>query len=275
MLTSDVGLNWRVPAHDREQYQLISKRTFTPDDLSRNPILTNELPEELMLHLSATLNNQYSVPDILMYRTKDIQTEYEQPRREHIFTIIEIKYCRDTRPEDQWARAVVQHSELAQALQNMPLLDCDSNNVNHTILVEQENILLGVTGGIFKNTADTLRKLGICGQSLNDLLKELHFVAVNGVEQMWRHRQAIIAATRGSRRRKRRYSRVQKGPRHLRSSSPRQRVRMGKKTGIHQNERSGLSTANTKRKYSQREPPHRKQKRAKSSSAASQAKGSR
>ena len=133
----------------------------------------------------------------------------------------------------------------------MPRLESDGENVMHEIEVVQENILLGVTGGIFKNTVDTLKTLGIRGQSLNELLIELHFTAVDGIEQMWRHRQAIIAKKTGL------------GLRRSNRPSVRHKKRktiIANMTGPGPTRPSIPSTRNKKRKYSQHEPSHRKQK---------------
>jgi len=64
--------------------------------------------------------------------------------------LIEVKYCDDTRPEQQLARAIEQHIELKHAL------------VQQCHKVSQHTILIGVMGTIYKcHTELPLSKLGL------------------------------------------------------------------------------------------------------------------
>ena len=106
----------------------------------------------------------------------------------NLFTIVKIRYCRDTKPEDQWARATNQHKELLEALQGY------TSARGPRVYAHQANIMLGVTGAIYKTAAEELDNLGIEGTALDTLLKELHFVAVEGVEMMWKQRYATLVS---------------------------------------------------------------------------------
>lgn len=95
-----------------------------------------------------------------------------------IFTVVEIKYCRDTNTEDQWARATQQHKDLVDALTAY-------QPKGGKIQVRQETILLGATCAIYNNTVETLQHLGVHGRALDTLLRDLHYIAVQGVENAW------------------------------------------------------------------------------------------
>lgn len=54
------------------------------------------------------------------------------------------------------------------------------------------NLLLGVTGTISNGTTDLLKTLGVEGPALRTLLTDLHFIAVTGLEKVWKLRHALI-----------------------------------------------------------------------------------
>ena len=96
---------------------------------------------------------------------------------------MEIKYCRDTKPEDQEARAIQQHRNLVENLQKYD----PGANVKHCVL------LLGVGGVIYKDVGKQLSEnLGVKGHSLDSLLRRLHFQSVEAVGDMWKHRRALL-----------------------------------------------------------------------------------
>jgi ribonuclease HI len=255
IITSDVGLNSRLQQQEQDKYQIVSKRTFTHAELQNNISMQADLSQHIMQQLVHTLSNKLSVPDILMYRI-EVDKHPNEPGIQailHTFTIVEIKYCRDTRPEDQWTRATEQHSALAQAL-------TDLNNAGQPadkIMVEQANILLGATGGIFTDTIETLKGLGVAGKALQDLLTDLHYTAIDGLDKMWKHRQAVVRHLPGIQRAnwsagKRKRYQTKSNIRHWRGkASTRSRP---------QHQASGT---NKRRMSNHKEPDHRKQKRSK------------
>lgn len=108
-----------------------------------------------------------SIPDI---------TLYEKKRRGKLirrrYTIIEIKYCTDTRPHIQHQRADQQHTRLISTLVR-------SRPNTEARLV---TILLGMAGYIYlEETEEQLQTLGINGQALNNLITNLHVQAVKSL----------------------------------------------------------------------------------------------
>jgi hypothetical protein len=85
-------------------------------------------------------------------------------------TLVEIKYCVDTKPEDQRAAAQAQHATLMAALEAAP--------DTHAELIV---ILLGTAGYIYLETQDQLQKLGVQGRALTSLLTNLHVQAVKSL----------------------------------------------------------------------------------------------
>ena len=258
LVTSDVGLSARVAADELQAQALVTKRKFTSADLLANPTLAQNIPQDMWEILTQTLQDSHSIPDALLYRRVDRREYYS-----HIFTIVEIKYCRDTKPEDQWARATEQHQALADSLRGMKGHD----ETQHIIEVEQVNIMLGVAGSIYNETVATLTKLGVTGGQLDELLTGLHHTAVEGVELMWKHRQAAVsnlphaqhtARIHSKRKRQTLYRRgnAKPGGRSRRNSKC-LRVRDKPLAAPPRTE-----IANKKRAYNQREPDHRKHKRA-------------
>jgi hypothetical protein len=116
-------------------------------------------------------------------------TPWDHKNRRRAYTVVEIKYCRDTKPEDQEARAVKQHEKLVSTLKKY-----DKNaRVKHCTL------LLGVGGTIYKEFGQTLSNdLGVRGRPLETLLRKLHFKSVQAVGEMWKHRRALLHNKLGS-----------------------------------------------------------------------------
>lgn len=105
---------------------------------------------------------QCSIPDGFMYRPA---TSKDKAR----YTIIEFKFCRDTDPNSQSARAQLQHSQLVQALR-----DADKEAI-----VDVEVVLVGVSGAIFgEHTRDPLARLGVTPATWNKLKYTLNVMAV-------------------------------------------------------------------------------------------------
>jgi hypothetical protein len=110
-------------------------------------------------------NHPDSWPDVTLYSTitTDDTVRYK-------YTLVEIKYCVDTKPQDQHANAHAQHALLMEALESSP-------NTDVKFIV----ILLGTAGYIYQDTHDQLQKLGIQGRSLSSLITNLHIQAVKSL----------------------------------------------------------------------------------------------
>jgi hypothetical protein len=97
--------------------------------------------------------------------------------------VVEIKYCKDTKPEDKEARAEKQDKELVSTL-------CKHDA---TTTVKHRTLLLGVGGTIYKEFGQTLcNDLGVRGRPLDTLLRKLHLKSVQAVGDMWKHRRALL-----------------------------------------------------------------------------------
>ena len=95
-----------------------------------------------------------SIPDALLYT-------FNRKKRCREYTLVELKYCRDARPEDQEARAEQQHLQIVQALKTH----------DTTATVKHCKLMLGVSGAIYQSTIQHLKEdLGIEGSALDNLL---------------------------------------------------------------------------------------------------------
>jgi hypothetical protein len=163
LIAADVGLNKRRKAQGRDTL-----------DITRT-LSEAALPDSIPNKLRETLAN-LSIPDAFLYTF-----DSEQCRRE--YTVVEIKYCRDTKPEDQEARAVAQHKNLISTIKSY-----DTNaKVKHCTL------LLGVGGAIYKECGQTLSNdFGVRERPPETLLRKLHFQSVQAVGDMWKHRRPLL-----------------------------------------------------------------------------------
>jgi hypothetical protein len=120
-----------------------------------------------------------SIPDALMYHF----LLFDRKSRKRQYTIIEIKYCKDARREDQETKAVAQHQRLVHTLKKY----------DPEATVKHHNILLGVGGAIYTDMVNTMKdELGVTGRSLDTLLRKLHYTAVEEVGNMWKNRRAKL-----------------------------------------------------------------------------------
>jgi hypothetical protein len=103
------------------------------------------------------------------------------------FTIIEIKYCSDTQPEGQKAKAAEQHAELCQRLAH--LWSCK---------VTLHTILLGVGGTIYTKMEDTMNTLGVQGEAFTKLANDLNHIAVEYAQNAMALRTALTQPSRKS-----------------------------------------------------------------------------
>jgi hypothetical protein len=116
-----------------------------------------------------------SVPDILL-------VEYDNHKFGWNFTIVELKYCRDTDPEPQQERAATQHSALKQ------LIHAHDPNAS----VNTVTLMLGASGIIYESFMQNMRLLGVDGSALKSLARRLHFIAVRNLKSIWAQRSAIV-----------------------------------------------------------------------------------
>jgi len=134
IIQADVG------NHDK---QLRAGITPLPNQISNDHLPINHRP------------TTSSVPDITLYERR--QQGGIIKRR---YTIVEIKYCTDTRPQPQQKRADLQHTALISALAKTR-----SNTEARLITIN-----LGMAGYIYQDeTEEQLQQLGINGQALNSL----------------------------------------------------------------------------------------------------------
>lgn len=133
-------------------------------------ILPPNMPAQTRTEISAQ-----NVPDMLLY------TPPTGPRPA-TYTIIEIKYCRDTDPSGQQGRAIHQHEDLQNTLRHFA----------PTSTVRLVTIPLGVSGAIYTYTRSALHThLSIQDQLLETTLKKLHLHAVRSLTGIIRVRRFL------------------------------------------------------------------------------------
>jgi hypothetical protein len=169
LIAADAGLNKRRRAEGE-----------APLDLTRT-IPESALPTSIPKTVRAKLCKQ-RIPDDFVYN----YNRYRSTRRME-YTVVEIKYCRDTKHEEQEARAVEQHKSLVDALNKYAA----AAEVKYCVL------LLGVGGVIYLDFSRMLSEdLGVItfmkGNSLDALLRKLHFKSIEAVGEMWKHRRAVL-----------------------------------------------------------------------------------
>jgi hypothetical protein len=136
------------------------------------------MPDDMPEQVKQALATRGSIPDAIMCQVD------ETTQRRH-YTLVEVKYCRDTDPTNQQQKAEQQHSQLKETIEEF-----GANSI-----VDQVTILLGVSGVIYTDTADLLKeKLGIRDTpQLESLLTELHHIAIKSLNSIWEQRGAMIA----------------------------------------------------------------------------------
>lgn len=118
-----------------------------------------------------------SVPDALLYSYNPCGSP-----RGNRYTIVDIKYCRDTSPEQQEQRALRQHEQLKDLIEEF----------DPKAHVRTVTLMLGVSGAIYHHFLENMQKLGVTGPALNNLAKKLHFVAIHHVKCIWKQRAAMV-----------------------------------------------------------------------------------
>jgi ribonuclease HI len=167
LVASDVG--WRKRHRDGEP--------TAPAAYNRR-MTAQDMPDDMPEQVKQALATRGSIPDAIMCQVD------ETTQRRH-YTLVEVKYCRDTDPTNQQHKAEQQHSQLKETIEEY------GANAN----VDQVTILLGVSGVIYTDTADLLKKkLGIRDTpQLESLLTELHHIAIKSLNSIWEQRGAMIA----------------------------------------------------------------------------------
>ena len=133
------------------------------------------LPEYMPPRAQTALRSHCSIPDVLLF-------ERDHNSKSNEYTLVEVKYCRDTDPSQQRARALEQHKQLM----------VDLMHADPTSRVKLVTILLGVSGSIYKRSNAAMQYLGVRGSALQGLLKRLHFNAVYHIRKIWKHRAALM-----------------------------------------------------------------------------------
>jgi ribonuclease HI len=154
-------------------------RAEIPEQVQLNRFMQNVtfpywVPYQLVNALTAY---KESVPDMLLVQSVDEGTNY---------ILVELKYCRDTDRIGQQERAAAQHQALKTLISNHdPLAG-----------VVQVTITLGVSGVIYKDFFEDMRKLGVYGAAATALAKRLHLLAVEHVEKIWALRTHLLQGSR-------------------------------------------------------------------------------
>ena len=102
----------------------------------------------------------------------DIALTIKDKKERNVLHLVEIKTCRDTSRDEQVARAQEQHATLRELL--------EAAGVRHEI----HTIAVGVSGTIYRDTAKTLKLLGVDKKETKEALRSLHICMVKWVENM-------------------------------------------------------------------------------------------
>jgi hypothetical protein len=95
-------------------------------------------------------------------------------------TIVEVKYCIDTKPEDQWTKAHEQHAELKSRLEGAGYL---AQNISICPL------LVGVSGTLYKRTLASLKTLGVPHSKATKCASKLHKEAIRSLHDIVKTRR--------------------------------------------------------------------------------------
>jgi hypothetical protein len=97
--------------------------------------------------------------------------------------IMELKFCSDTRPEDQLLKAQQQHAELISLL-----MEQGYNKSNIQLIP----ILIGVSGTIYtQHTLDALQLLGISQPAARKCCSKLHTEAIRSLHSIVQTRRSL------------------------------------------------------------------------------------
>ena len=121
-------------------------------------------------------------PDMLLFKPRSRSDPAQ-------YTVVEIKFCRDTDTAGQAQRAASQHTELVDAIKQ----------ADQSARVEYLVILVGVSGSIYTDwTLQPLQSLGVSGRHLRNLQFKLHCIAVQQLRWIYCHKQTQERAITGA-----------------------------------------------------------------------------
>eukprot|EP00878_Enallax_costatus_P022363 GHUV01023721.1.p1 GENE.GHUV01023721.1~~GHUV01023721.1.p1 ORF type:complete len:226 (+),score=29.20 GHUV01023721.1:1-678(+) len=139
------------------------------------------LPRRMPASLKASLSQSHR-PDITLF------SKGTGRNGRNCYTLVEVKYCRDTEPHDQIMSVREQHHELVQSIRQY----------DKQAKVELAVIPLGVAGAIYHSTRQLLQDtLGVAGPSQDTLLRNLHIHAVNALTKIPRQRRIAFGTRTG------------------------------------------------------------------------------
>ena len=120
LIAADVGLNKKRKAQGLPTMNI----TRTSESTLPQETLPSAMPAEIRKQLSSQ-----SIPDALLF-------EFDRKKRKRRYTVVELKYCKDTDPSRQQSNATGQHHDLVQML----------TKYDTTAEIKQCNLMLGVGG---------------------------------------------------------------------------------------------------------------------------------
>jgi ribonuclease HI len=166
LVMADVGRNARCAAD--------GVPTFGSNHISLHllPVPDNATPQQRDEHLKTLRTLR---PDALL-----VSQSRDKPSTK--ITIVEVKYCIDTKPNDQWTKAHEQHSELKSRLEGAGYL---AQNISICPL------LVGVSGTIYKRTLASLKKLGVTHSKANKCASKLHKEAIRSLHSIVKTRRHL------------------------------------------------------------------------------------
>ena len=139
------------------------------------PIITQRrVPAELLSHLKSAQTSEQpkSQPDAM------IVLKGNGDEKDTVL-LIEFKYCRDTKPDDQLKHCTTQHADLMQALRG-------------TYTVKLVPILIGHSGTIFtEHTLSSLKQLGITPIHANKCALKMHLDAIQHLHSIVKTRRHL------------------------------------------------------------------------------------
>jgi hypothetical protein len=131
-------------------------------------VLPSNMPTDIKRQLTAK-----HIPDMLLYSART----RTKPAR---YTIVEIKYCRDTDPAPQTQAAIVQHAPLVQAI----------HQYDPSAEARIVPLVLGVAGYVYKTTIyDMQQHLGLPRTQAKTLARKLHLHAVKSLTKIIHYRR--------------------------------------------------------------------------------------
>jgi hypothetical protein len=144
------------------------------DDLhpTKHRIPLHVVPTNMPVEVKRSMAAEH-VPDLMLHTPGS----GSKPAR---YTLLEIKYCRDTDPDPQTQAAVAQHAHLVQAIKQYdPKAD-----------IRTVPLVLGVAGYIYKNTTYALQcHLGLPRHQVKSLARKLHIHAVKSLTTIINYRR--------------------------------------------------------------------------------------